>query len=132
MRNALWLDSLTITEEPRRSYDGKMRWGCVPANVLDHCLKCGCPAERLYKHGVEIKKYADLPAHGVHIHIAISAQRWLCRECGSTFSHPLPEMDENRKMTKRCVAYVREQGKRRTFADIAREIGVDEKTVCDL
>lgn len=30
MRNALWLDSLTITEEPRRSYDGKMRWGCVP------------------------------------------------------------------------------------------------------
>ena len=33
MRNALWLDSLTITEEPRRSYDGKMRWGCVPANV---------------------------------------------------------------------------------------------------
>ena len=36
MRNALWLDSLTITEEPRRSYDGKMRWGCVPANVLVH------------------------------------------------------------------------------------------------
>jgi transposase len=130
MRNALWLDSLTITEEPRDfEVYGRIRWRCEPANVLDHCIKCGVSAERLYKHGANPKKYADLPHAGHHVYICIWVQRYRCRECGGTFDHPLPEMDDNRKMTNRCVAYVREHGKRRTFADIAREIGVDEKTI---
>lgn len=130
MRNALWLDSLTILEEPRDfELYGRIRWRCEPANTFDHCLKCGVSADRLYKHGVELKKVADLPHVGHHVFIQLDVQRYRCRECGGTFDHPLPEIDENRKMTKRCVAYVREHGKRRTFADIAREIGVDEKTI---
>lgn len=130
MRNALWLDSLIIDEEPRDvEIYGRIRWRCSPANTIDHCLKCGVSADRLYKHGASPKKYADLPAHGHHVYICVWVQRYRCRECGGTFDHPLPEMDDNRKMTKRCLAYVCEHGKRRTFADIAREIGVDEKTI---
>ena len=65
MRNALWLDSLIIDEEPRDvEIYGRIRWRCSPANTIDHCLKCGVSADRLYKHGASPKKYADLPAHG--------------------------------------------------------------------
>ncbi|KON62592.1 transposase [Komagataeibacter europaeus] len=45
---------------------------------------------------------------------------------------PLPDMDPQRRMTRRCVDHIREQGLIRPYAHLAREIGLDEKTIRDI
>jgi transposase len=98
------------------------------SSLLEDCPKCGSVG-RLYRHGVKEIDYRDAPAFGKQFIIRCRVQRFRCRECGETSMQPLPDMDTQRRMTKRCVRYIEEQGAVRTFADIARTIGVDEKTV---
>ncbi len=56
-------------------------------------------------------------------------RRYRCRGCGKTFSPPLPQVDAQREMTARLVGWIERESLRRTFAGIAEEVGVDEKTV---
>ncbi|HZC08319.1 MAG TPA: transposase family protein [Ktedonobacterales bacterium] len=42
---------------------------------------------------------------------------------------PLPDMDDQRKMTKRFMEYIGCAALQRTFISIAGECGMDEKTV---
>src|SRR5690349_6155329 len=98
------------------------------SSLLENCPKCGS-IDRLYRHGVKEIDYRDAPAFGKHFVIRCRVQRFRCRDCGETSMQPLPDMDTQRRMTKRCVRYIEEQGAGRTYADIARTIGVDEKTV---
>lgn len=97
-------------------------------SLLDTCPKCGTVG-RLYRHGVKEIEYRDAPAFGKQFVIVCRVQRFKCRDCGETSMQPLPDIDTQRRMTKRCVRYIEEQGAMRTYADIARSIGVDEKTV---
>lgn len=97
-------------------------------SLLDSCPKCGSVG-RLYRHGVKAIDYRDAPAFGKQFVIRCQVQRWRCRECNETSMQPLPDMDTRRRMTKRCVEFIEQQGAHRTYADIARTIGVDEKTV---
>lgn len=96
--------------------------------LLDTCPKCGA-VDRLYRHGVKEIEYRDAPAFGKQFVIRCQVQRFRCRECNETSMQPLPDMDTRRRMTKRCVDYIEHQGTIRTYADIGRTIGVDEKTV---
>lgn len=108
-------------------------------SLLDTCPKCGSVGSegtgaaylphRLYRHGVKTVEYRDAPAFGKQFVIRCRVQRFRCRECGETSMQPLPDMDTRRRMTKRCVEYIEQQGAVRTYADIARTIGIDEKTV---
>lgn len=42
---------------------------------------------------------------------------------------PLPAVDGKREMTRRLVRWIGQQSLRRTFASLAEDIGIDEKTV---
>jgi transposase len=97
-------------------------------SLLDACPKCGSVG-RLYRHGVKEIEYIDAPAFGKQFVICCRVQRFRCRDCGETSMQPLPDIDTQRRMTKRCVRYIEEQGTMRTYAEVARSIGVDEKTV---
>jgi transposase len=97
-------------------------------SLLDACPKCGSVG-RLYRHGVKTIEYRDAPAFGKQFVIICKVQRFRCRDCKETSMQPLPDMDTRRRMTKRCVDYIEHQGAVRTYADIARTIGIDEKTV---
>lgn len=97
-------------------------------SLLDACPKCGS-VDRLYRHGVKEIDYRDAPNFGKQFVIRCRVQRFRCRDCGETCMQPLPDIDTQRRMTKRCVRYIEEQGTMRTYADIARTIGCDEKTV---
>lgn len=96
--------------------------------ALEECPKCGVVG-RLYRHGTKTVEYRDAPAFGKQFVIRCKVQRFRCRDCNETSMQPLPDMDTNRQMTKRCVAYIEQQGIPRTFAEVARDIGVDEATV---
>lgn len=91
------------------------------------CPGCGC--NKLYSHGSNTQRFADMPIYGKRALIEIDRRRFRCSGCGKTLFSSLPEIDAKRQATARFVEYVEETCLRKTFAEIAREVGVDEKTV---
>jgi len=92
------------------------------------CMKCGVIG-RLYKHGPKPITIRDSPVRGRPVRLVAIAQRYKCRECSATFIQPLGGIQEEMRMTKRCVEYIEEQCLRDTFVRIAEHVGCDDKTV---
>lgn len=67
--------------------------------------------------------------HGHRVGIIINRQRYLCKDCGSTFREILWDIDEDHMCTVRFKEYVQEQSLKRTFTSIADELGISEGTV---
>jgi transposase len=93
----------------------------------DRCSRCGHDA--LYAHGTRPQTYADIPHHGNISVIHVDRKRVRCRACGGITLQSLPDMAEAHMMTRRLVARVERDGLQRTFSEVAREIGVHERTV---
>ena len=92
------------------------------------CPACGCKPN-LYRFGMKKQLLMDLPIRAKRVGITLQRQRYRCRECGVTFLEPLADMDEKRLATKRLVSYIEKQSLKRTFASIAEDVGLDEKTI---
>jgi transposase len=91
------------------------------------CPHCGV-IEKPLKHGVQEQRYRDAPSFGKHVLIQAFRQRYRCRSCKRTFLQPLP-VDEDRRMTKRCVQFIESRCLNQTFTALALEVGVVEGTV---
>lgn len=126
MSNGLWLDGWEVREMRIVGDVREAKAAC--GHLLETCPKCGCVG-RLYRHGTKTIEYRDAPAFGKQVVIIAEVQRYRCRECNATSMQPLPDMDSRRRMTKRCVQYIADQGVPQTYAALARHIGVDEKTI---
>jgi transposase len=126
MNSALWLHGwlVTASTETREARIAEAVYAPLPST----CPKCGS-VDRLYRHGVKPVDYVDTPSAGKQLIVRAHVKRFRCRDCLETSMQPLPDMDTKRRMTKRCVAYVEQQGAPRTYADLARTVGVDEKTI---
>jgi transposase len=101
----------------------------------DRCIHCGKGVlfgGKLYRHGSREQLLMDLPAHGKRVGVLLTRNRYRCQDCGKTFLQPIPDADERSQMTKRLAAYIGEQSIVRTFASVADDVGVDEKTVRNL
>ena len=131
MTDPFWPASLTLlTEcEPDTAYPDRRMFLTRCKTEPTCCPYCGVLAERLYKHGIHLRQFNEVPAFPHKIVYGIEVQRWKCRDCAKTFSQALPDMDERHHMTKRCLAYIRERGIPNTFLSVARDIGITEKTV---
>ncbi len=107
----------------------------------DACPRCGASA--FYGHGTKPQLFVDMPSHGHYVTIQIDRRRFRCRACNATTLQPLPDMAltgidtsetrsggaEGHLMTRRLVDHVGKAGLRRTFADVAHETGLDDRTV---
>lgn len=127
MANQLWLDDWTVTKvEPiNDTYRVAASYDTVPTD----CGCCGVVGARLYKHGSKKIRYVDAPVHGLQTFIDVERLRFRCRECGGTFMQPLPDMDDQRRMTIRCREYIRRQCLLQPNTHVAETVGVDEKVV---
>ena len=67
--------------------------------------------------------------HGKRVRIVVERHRYRCRRCARTFTDPLSGFDDHYRMTERLRQYLMRQALKRTFAALADEVGVDEKTV---
>jgi transposase len=109
--------------------------GCVPprggtqpnTQSLQQCP--GCQGARLYRHGAQPQTYRDAPSHGKPVRIQILRRRYRCLDCKQTAFDPIPDLDGKRRATTRLVAFVRARSLSQTFAAVAREAALDEKTV---
>jgi len=98
--------------------EGVGQWGT--------CLLCN---GRLHGHGSQEQSFQDTPSHGRPVRIVIQRRRYRCTACGRTLFEPVADLDAKRQATARLVHYIRSQCFTKTFAAIAREVAVDEKTV---
>lgn len=103
----------------------------VPAKydlLPDSCPKCGV-VDRLYKHGAKDFTFRDAPVHGRQAVVDVTRQRYRCRECNETFWQPIPDIDDSRRMMRRCKEYIEDNALSRPNTHVAADIGVDEKIV---
>lgn len=103
----------------------------ISAEYTEHlqaCTKCGVVG-KLYRHGPKVVTYRDSPIRGAHVQLVAKVQRYKCRECGGTSLQPLEGVEVDRRMTRRCVEYIKTQCLRDTFTRLAEHIGCDEKTI---
>ncbi len=126
--NALMLKGWNVLQEPEIDRDGRRIFSAEYELMPEACPECGVVG-RLYRHGVKTVSYRDVPAFGAQSVIEARVVRFKCRDCGKTSMQPMPDIDTRRRMTKRLVGYIMEQGIRKTFSAVTRDIGVDEKTV---
>lgn len=91
------------------------------------CTKCG--GVQLYRHGTKKTTYADAPLRGFAAKLEATVRRYRCRDCGETFLQPLGGVLDERRMTERCAAFIARAALKHTFVHVAREVGIDEKTV---
>lgn len=99
-----------------------------PRDAPYACPACGGPPE-FYGHGRKPTTYLDLPAHGRATRLVLQRRRYRCRGCGATFLQPLSGVDGRHRITARLAEWIVRECRTRTFADVAREIGADEKTI---
>lgn len=95
----------------------------------DTCPKCGVVGAKFNSHGGESVPYTEAPTFGLRCTVFALVKRLKCLECGKTFMQPLTEIAPRRRMTMRCLRYIERRAGTETWAKIARDVGVDEKTV---
>ena len=97
------------------------------SNPPTTCLICG--SQSLAGHGRNEQMIRDLPSHGKRVAIYVDTRRWRCQDCGKTVMEILPAVNSKRKMTERLVQWIGKFSLKRTFASLAEEAGLDEKTI---
>jgi len=90
------------------------------------CTHCGYSG--LYFHDKTEPVFFDTPMQGKPVVLKIQRMHYKCRSCGKTFREPLPDIDDKRLMTARLKEHIQKRAMRETFAVVARETGLDEKT----
>ncbi len=123
--NILNLPDYTVTRLEETPHDYH-----VYATVNGAAHPCvACRSTNVVGHGRKEQVIRDLPMHGKRVAVYVEVRRYRCRGCGKTFSPPSSQVDGKREMTARLLGWIERESLRRTFADIAEEVGVDEKTV---
>lgn len=88
-----------------------------------------CRSFELVGHGRQLQQFLDVPIHGKRTLLEIERQRFRCKRCNKTLFGTLGDMDAKRLCTSRLVTYIEFRCLKKTFAELAREVGVDEKTI---
>lgn len=99
-----------------------------PKVVSRQCPSCG-PTGKVVIHENKTLFVRDLPSHGRSVAIHLDVPRFKCQGCMKTFTAVVPEVDADRQMTERLRKWIGRQGLDYPFTEIAKQVGVDEKTV---
>lgn len=99
-----------------------------PLEISRRCPHCHRSDETV-SHAWRALVIRDIPSHGKAVAIHLDVPRLKCRPCNKTFTAPVPEVDAGREMTMRLTQWIGRQALEYTYADIAKRVKVDEKTV---
>jgi len=124
--NILNLAGLNVTnfKESETEYHVK----ATPVTISRLCANCGRSNDTV-SHARRTLVIRDIPAHGKAVVIHLDVPRLKCRPCNKTFTATVPEVDTGHEMTERLARWIGRQSLEYTYADIAKQIGVNEKTV---
>lgn len=80
-------------------------------------------------HGHRVVSLHDVPHGGRRVVLEIRVRRYKCLATGRIRQAMLPEQAPRHRITRRLETYIEEQWPRRSTADLARETGLDARTV---
>lgn len=123
--NFLNIPSLTVLSVGESEHDYHV--GVEAARPPAACTSCH--SADIVGFGKRAQLYNDLPIHGKRVGITVQRRRYKCKACGVTFYEPLAAIHEHHHATNRLIHFVERESMRRTFAGVAEEVGIDEKTV---
>ena len=84
----LGLKSLNTTES--NELDTVFRIQAEMKDAPICCQKCGSVRQHnLSKYGKKTQSYMDIPIRGKRVCVFVDRQRYICRDCGSTFREEL-------------------------------------------
>lgn len=95
-----------------------------PDTICHHCY-----ANRLAPNGARIVSYADLPVRGKPVTLEWDRQRYLCGACGKSVPDSHRELHDEFMMTRRLYEWIGSRSMDRTFASVAEDVRLDERTV---
>jgi len=129
IRDLLNLASLQTVEldDGSASGTGYVTVTAVVVQDTSHCPHC--LGTHFHRHGIEERKVADTPLFGKPAKLVIQRKRFRCLDCDRTFSESLPDLHPTRQATLRLVKYIEDHAQRLTMAEVARQTGLDNKTI---
>ncbi len=124
--NVLNLPGLDVVDFRETSTEYHVR--AKPKAISRLCPVCGSE-RKAFVHQQKTLFVRDLPSHGRAVAIHLDVPRLKCHDCVKTFTAMVPEVDPVRQMTDRLVKWIGRQSLEYPFTEIAKQVGVDEKTV---
>lgn len=111
--------------ESEHDYHVEAEISTKPPHLCPHCWDF----TDFERFGTRNQVVLDAPVRGKRVGIHFSRQRYRCRKCQKISIHELPHCSDSRRATNRLVSLITEKSLRETFSKVAREVGVDEKSV---
>lgn len=91
------------------------------------CVHCGVVG--VAPNGSRTVSYQDLPIRGKPVVIEWDRQRFLCRDCGKTSRSESDHLHPDFQLTRRLYNWIGKRSLGATFAAVANDVGLDERTV---
>lgn len=92
---------------------------------LDTCPVCG---NKLYGHGDRKLEIIDTPLLGHKAILSFEFSRKRCPACHFIWQPSFENIDEKRKMTKRCIQDIAQKSLRNTFEDVCNDFDITANT----
>lgn len=124
--NILNLPGLRVSDFKETEAEYHVR--AEPTVISRLCPHCGRSHDTV-GHAKKTLIIRDLPSHGKAVAVHLDVPRLKCRPCDKTFTAAVPEIDTSRQMTERLVKWVGRQSLEYTYAEVAKQVRVDEKTI---
>ena len=124
--NILNLSGLDVVDF--RETDTEYHVRATPKAISRLCPHCGRSNDTV-AHAKRTLVIRDIPSHGKAVVIHLDVPRLKCRPCIQTFTASVPEVDTGREMTERLAKWIGRQSIEYTYAESAKQVKVDEKTV---
>lgn len=109
--------------------DGECVIEAEGTGTVNACPTCGPLFGSPYGHGAQTQSFRDTPMRGMPTCLSVRRRRFRCQHCHKTFFETLPAVDDKRLVTRRLLRYLRQHVFDETFAALARQSGLDEKTI---
>ncbi|MFA0715736.1 ISL3 family transposase [Vibrio splendidus] len=119
------LENVIINE--REEHDADYVLHAESQKPARNCPECN--STNAVSIGSREQRIRDTSMHGKRVIILFKRKRLRCKDCSKTFFEPLTFLDEDYRMTKRCVEYIVNRSYSVPFLHVASDIGVDEKTI---
>ncbi len=98
------------------------------ANLIDGVPRPCCDSPTLTRWNSPERRFRDVKQNENFVEVVCYPQRYMCSSCKRTVCEEVPGLHDEHRMTARLVDYINKEAGRRTFAKIAREVGISEST----
>jgi transposase len=109
--------------------------GLLSPDIPDKCPCCGKMKEgsSIVRHGTKASNIVIPGVSGMTAYLKLNKQRYLCRNCGHTFSAKTDIVQKNCFISENTRLMITlEAKKKKSQKDIASELNVSQSTVCNL